>query len=222
LESIVYTLARCRDWKVFVTLTWSGEPPTSAGQRRLLFAHLYRISRTFRIPFRRLLWVVRQEQGEKTLRPHYHALIGWRGEKASIGQCFALNSDWQKISRSCGWARHYVYNPGEDAANYITKGLSVGLGDFRLAESNYEAGKFGWSQNDVTLSAALVRLIGRAQRLNGETRNGLSAKIGCENSRPANATGLVPRDELASGLRNPLGVQKNSSCVNVVRSSVHS
>lgn len=216
MESIVYTLARCRDWKLFVTLTWSGEPPTSAGQRRLLFAHLYRIARTYRIPFRRLLWVVRQENGEQTNRPHYHVLIGWRGEKATISQCFTLNSLWQKTARSCGWARHYVYNPGEDCVNYITKGLSTGLGDFRLAESNYEAGKFGWSKNDVTLSAALVRLIGRAMRLNGGTRSGLSAKSDCENS-PANATGSVPHALSVSGQGNHPGALTSSSCVNVKR-----
>lgn len=178
MESTVHMLSRCRDWKVFATLTWSEvQPPTSAGQRKLLFGHLYRIARIARIPFCRLLWVVRQERGEKFNRPHYHALIGWRGKPATIGLCFALNSSWAKQHPLCGYSRHYVYDCGQDAASYITKGLS-GSGRDTASASNYEAGKFGWSENEVTVSGALMRLVGRDIRrcTNGNTLTGHSEK----------------------------------------------
>lgn len=177
MESVVHTLARCRDWKVFATLTWSkAQPPTSAGQRKLLFAHHYRMARTLRIPFRRLLWVVRQELGEKFNRPHYHVLYGWRGEKATVGLCFTANSLWQATHADCGFARHFVYDAGQDAVGYITKVLSGSARD-TVSASNYEAGKFGWSVNEVTLSEALLRVISRSnRRLGGETLTGHSGK----------------------------------------------
>jgi hypothetical protein len=174
MESVVHILARCPYWKVFATLTWSGAtPPTYGCQRRLLFAHLYRIARIKRIPFRNLLWVVRQERGEKTNRPHYHALIGWAGgDTSNVGQCFAFNSFWNRLPK-CGFARHFIYDPGEDAIGYITKGLCGCLseqGRDALGASHYEASKFGWSGNEVELSAALVRLIGRSiERNHGTT-----------------------------------------------------
>lgn len=179
---MAYTLARCSDWKLFATLTWSGiEPPTSTCQRKLLFAHLYGTARFMGMPFRRLLWVVRQERGEKFNRPHYHALLGWRGPRANIGQCFALNSFWDRLPK-CGFARHFVYNPGQDAVGYIMKGLSGCLPEQRLEASNYEAAKFGWSENEVTLSEAFIRLIGRSMngRLGGERPTRLSDKTELE------------------------------------------
>jgi len=178
MEAMAYTLARCRDWKVFATLTWKGASvPSPVTQRKMLFAHLYRVAKLQKIPFRRLLWAVRQEKGEKTGRQHYHVLIGWRGPKATIGHCFTLNSNWTKLPK-CGWARHFVYNPGQDAVGYITKGLSGCFGGNRLDESNYEAGKFGWDSSEVTLSEAFVRLVSRStnRRLNGETLTGRCGK----------------------------------------------
>jgi len=178
MESMVYTLARCGDWKVFATLTWKGAtPPPSTSQRKLLFAHLYRVARLQKIPFRHLLWVARKERGEKTHRPHYHVLLGWRGDNATIGDCFTLNSFWNRLPK-CGFARHFVYNAGQDAVGYITKGLSGCLGETRLGASNYEARKFGWSENEVTLSEAFMRLISRSmnRRLRGEKPTGHSGK----------------------------------------------
>lgn len=175
---MAYTLSRCSDWKVFATLTWDGvTPPPSTSQRKLLFAHLFRIARFQKIPFRRLLWVVRQEYGEKTFRPHYHVLFGWRGPRANIGQMFTLNSFWTKLPKA-GFARHFVYNPGKDAVGYIMKGLSGCLPEQRLEASNYEAAKFGWSENEVTLGEAFIRLIGRSmnRRLGAEGPTGHSDK----------------------------------------------
>lgn len=119
--------------------------------------------------------MVRQEQGEKFNRPHYHVLYGWRGQKATVGQCFTLNNSWLNAHKVCGWARHFVYNPGQDAVGYITKALSGSARD-TLAASNYEAAKFGWSVNEVTLSASLVRLVSLAQRVNAGIHPGQCGK----------------------------------------------
>lgn len=164
---------------MFASLTWANaKPPTSPTQRKLLFAYLRGVASAQKIPFRQLLWVVRQERGEKTFRPHYHALIGWRGQQATVGQCFALNQSWLQLHRLCGWSRHFVYDCGQDAVGYITKGLS-GTGRDTTAASHYEAGKFGWSENEVILSGALLRLVSRASRIKGQNRPGQSEKRVC-------------------------------------------
>lgn len=197
------TLSRCNDWKVFATLTWSNaQPPTSTCQHKLLFAYLYRVSAFYRIPFRRLLWVVRHEKGEQTNRPHYHALIGWRGASANISQCFALNSLWTKTNRLCGFSRHYVYETGQDALSYITKGLSGGLRGGRLDASNYEAAKFGWSNNEVMLSESLCRLISRAQGIDGQSTRQQREKTATKQvERVANIAAKTNREfDLNSGI----------------------
>lgn len=190
-------------------------PPPCGCQRRLLFAHLYRTARTVRIPFHNLLWVVRQERGEKFGRPHYHALIGWKGDRANIGQCFALNSFWNRLPK-CGFARHFVYEPGQDAVGYITKGLSGCLSDQGrdyLAASNYEASKFGLDWNEVEFSKALLRSIGRQQDGQTEKRLPNSVNKSASNdaflspgaSKPARVGAKTNREVSADSIVNRSG-----------------
>jgi len=147
-------LARVHRWDVFGTLTWSSVPSTLGGTK-LLFAHLYGVSRSMGVPFRRLLWAVREERGEHTDRLHLHVLLGGFQYPPNVSDCFRLNSAWGSLPR-CGWARHHIFNRSLNGVAYIVKCLSkegTEGGDW------YESGKFG-SGSKLVLSDSVYRCVG--------------------------------------------------------------
>jgi hypothetical protein len=149
----VHNITRYRHWRLFGTGTWSsaGVPGESA-QTRLLFAFLYETAKLIGIPFRRLVWVVRRERGEQFGRLHFHWLIGGPF-KSHRTLCFQLNRTWDNLPR-CGFSRNYVFDCARGGAEYITECLS-GLA-IRDGASQYEAGKFGWSDNEVIPSKSFL------------------------------------------------------------------
>jgi hypothetical protein len=144
-------------WQFFVTLTFRAV--TVAGQRRRFwFAFLRAVADDFGLHFRDLLWCLREENGEITGRPHFHALIGGLPDHIRTPRtCLSLMHCWEYRtlplaqlpdgkrkgelrwkSQFCGMARIRVYDPLADAAGYISKeGIAV------TGSNQYESRKFG-------------------------------------------------------------------------------
>jgi hypothetical protein len=152
-------LAQFRSWRVFGTGTFAGcNIPGPSAQRRLSHAFLYRAaSDVFCVPFRKLVWCLRYEMGEKLGRGHYHWLIGGRF-KASISHCFMLNALWDSLPR-CGFSRNHVFDQRLNGIAYVAKCLASETQGGSLAGDFYESGKFGTADH-VTLSNSFVRSVG--------------------------------------------------------------
>lgn len=149
-------IARYGAWQYFCSLTFGGAEPSQTCSRKLVFAHLYRVSRLLKVPFGRLVWTLRVERGERFGRLHYHALIGGGVVKPTIGVCFQLNALWDSLPK-CGFSRHRLYDGSQNGLAYVTTCLGI---PGSTGADFYESQKFGARGTDVTLSAALCRVVG--------------------------------------------------------------
>lgn len=145
-----------RHWGIFGSLTFGVAIPSAGACRKQVFAHLYDSAKLLRVPFRRLVWAIRQEHGERGGRLHYHVLIGSYQANITPGHCFTLNSMWEN-RRGCGFARHHVFDKSLQGVAYVTKCLT---GDSTVAGDFYESAKFGFESSDLTLSDSLLRVVG--------------------------------------------------------------
>lgn len=176
-------IGRYQRWQFFVSLTFAGAEPTETCARKLVFAHLYRTARLLRVPFGRLVWVLRVERGERLGRLHYHALIGGGVIKPTISHCFRLNALWDSLPR-CGFARHRLYDGTQNGLAYVASCLSI---QGSSGADFYESQKFGHYGTDVTLSASLVRCV--TERGRKRDRHGLFGVNGNKNGPDANLHG---------------------------------
>lgn len=157
-ESII--LSRCRLWRVFGTGTWSSPVvPGALQQRRLLYAFLYETAKMAGIPFGRLVWATRHERGEQFGREHYHWLIGAREWNPTKADMFRLNHLWDSLPR-CGFSRNYAFDQKLNGVEYVSKCLSSSDTRDTVGAGFYETAKFAHCATDVTLSNALLRLVG--------------------------------------------------------------
>jgi hypothetical protein len=63
------------NWQFFGTLTFKSERLPERVRLAMFFAYLRQFCRQFGLKFPKLLWCLRQEQGELTGRRHFHYLI---------------------------------------------------------------------------------------------------------------------------------------------------
>lgn len=150
-------LVRYHSWRVFGTGTWSGSVPKEGLQRKVVFGFLYQTARLADLPFRKLVFALRHEMGEKTGREHLHWLIGSSEWSPSLSDCFRLNKLWESFPRA-GMSRNHLFDARLNGIEYVTKCLSGSAFRDTLGGDFYEAGKFGGSE--VTLSNSLVRCVG--------------------------------------------------------------
>lgn len=152
-------IAKYRYWRVFGTGTWSSpEVPSDLVQRRLVFAFLYRVSDLSCLPYRRLVWALRHERGEKTGREHYHWLIGAQEWTPTLTAMFQMNHLWDNLPK-CGFSRNHLFNPALNGVEYVTKCLSGSALVGSVGGDFYESSKFGSARSEVTLSNSLVRVV---------------------------------------------------------------
>lgn len=159
-------MTRYESWRVFATLTFKGAVPSETEAQRITYAHLYRSARVLSIPFRRLVWVLRQEHGEIGGRLHFHLLLGGVADGArrvTIGSCFVLNHLWKQLPR-CGMAQHRLYQPELHGAEYIVKVLTERSTEGANA---YELSKFLCDNASLTLSHSLGRSVA-GKRVSGD------------------------------------------------------
>ena len=154
----LHSLAKL-DWQLFVTLTFKQEKLPEHVRRSMFFAWLRSGADFFRVHFKKMVWVLRLEAGERTGRLHYHAVIaGLPPSAVQTATCFALMRTWKH--KGGGHARITVYNPSLDGLDYLTKGIEerASLLAARYAGDYYELTKFGGSC-DVTLSESCIAIL---------------------------------------------------------------
>lgn len=139
-------------WQFFCTLTYVRsdlrEPSHKAGVIRctMAFAFWRSVARRFGVPDSRILWVLRDEAGEKNGGMHVHMLIGglhpWVINTAT---CFWMMDKWKGINglqpgsaeaKRLHPARVRMYEPDLPGVDYIC--------DQEISPANaYETSKFG-------------------------------------------------------------------------------
>jgi len=122
-----HALAKIR-WQYFCTLTFRGRVPSPPRGIRFAQEWLAGVAVVARVPCRRLLWVLRPEEGESFGRFHFHCLIaGVPSATPSFG--FVIKAGWKH-----GFADVRMWEAGLGALDYIAEGLD--------GENVYESSKF--------------------------------------------------------------------------------
>jgi hypothetical protein len=171
------------DWQLFCTWTFKSDALPSQVKIKQLFAFLREVAELSGTSFKRMLWMVRAEDGEITGRFHYHGLIGGLPPSfCSIANCFRLALIWHPEPEIAapnyhgkklrmGWAEIRKFNVDLDGVGYVLKGLPPGA---RAQGANldrglkgpsgadlYEYSKFSSDTSTVTLSESCIRLLER-------------------------------------------------------------
>lgn len=153
-------ITRFQGWQYFVTLTHRRDEDGSSIVSFPVTLYFRQCASILRVPFPRLVWALRREQGERFGRGHYHALIAGTGGgamKPSIGTGHRLRHAWYKL-RFGGFAKARLFDPaGDDVVPYMLKRL--GYGDAEGA-NRYELSKFASDGSEIILSDSLVRIMG--------------------------------------------------------------
>src|SRR6266480_4327709 len=116
-------------WQFFCTLSWAnvGEfraPPSPRRQICAFFAFAREAANTAGVHFKRLMWCLRKEAGEKTGRDHYHCLLSVVGsEWVNLTTCFYLNNLWD-VKLRCGHARVRLFDAALGGVAYTMKDLA--------------------------------------------------------------------------------------------------
>ncbi len=150
-------ITRYPSWCQFGTLTFLGKATPSHGcRRKMAFAWLRTMATMADLDFSRLLWCLRDEQGEKTGRHHFHVLLGRTRLPPGPTTNFRLMAAWERLGG--GMARVKTFNRSLLGAEYVSKCLS---GESTRGESAYELDKFGWTESPPELSHSLREYLGR-------------------------------------------------------------
>jgi hypothetical protein len=157
-------ITRYPHWEFFGTLTFKGDvAPTSRVRFKSAFAFLRESARLGGQDFSRLVWVLRDEQGEKTGRAHFHYLLARSRLALNPSSNFRLMHLWEKRIGG-GYSRCAVFNRALAGAEYVTKCLS---GEGALEAHAYELDKFGWTERPPILSHSLTSHLSRITRRSG-------------------------------------------------------
>lgn len=150
-------ITRYPSWCQFGTLTFIGKAPPSHGcRRKMAFAWLRTMATMADQDFSRLIWCLRDEQGEITGRHHFHVLLGRTHLPLSPATNFRLMAAWERLGG--GMARVKTFNRSLAGAEYVSKCLS---GESTRGESAYELDKFGWTESPPELSHSLREYLAR-------------------------------------------------------------
>ncbi|NRB76067.1 MAG: hypothetical protein HRU46_17030 [Verrucomicrobiales bacterium] len=141
-------------WQFFGTLTFRSDRLSERKRYGACFTLLRKISRQYKVPFDRLLWVLRREDGEKTGRTHFHYLLaGLDRRYENSTTCFWLMHRWETL-RGGGHSRVEVFDPRLNAGSYILKGLG-NFNDSTLGGGFYESAKFSSEESQLTIADAV-------------------------------------------------------------------
>ena len=157
------------EWQHFCTFTFKTLKVSEAVWLKMFFAMMRKQADNFGVHFLKILWVLRQEKGEKTGRPHFHALIaGLPASAVTEATCFSFMRIWENLGG--GQARVRIYDSTLSGVEYVLKGVDEA---FTNAGANwYELGKFG-TRCDVMLSMSLIRHVENRSRFGHRDRDGL-------------------------------------------------
>jgi len=185
----VYNLSRI-DWDLFFSATWARVGVPIPSRRKYWFSFLRSLADHVGVHYKRLLWLLRTENGEVGGLSHHHALVaGLPHHVCHEGLCYwcqetwehqgplvsrravrlirgEVTLTWEKLSRDCGSARVRIYDPSLGALVYSSPAgeeESVSIYSPVNGANRYEAGKFGEAQS-VEWSLSLIRFVGRQRR----------------------------------------------------------
>jgi len=178
------------DWNLFWSATWARQKVPLLLRRKYWFSFVRALADHVGLHYRRVLWLLRTENGEIGGLSHQHALIAglphhvctpwllswchefWetqgplvlrRGVRVKHG---APVLTWEKLSRDCGSSRMRIYDPSMNALDYSSPdGEEGSVSSYSSVNgaNSYETRKFGEAQS-VEWSLSLVRLLGRQRR----------------------------------------------------------
>lgn len=190
----LYGIARV-DWDAFFSLTFQRKPRNQKAAVCRFFKYLRKVCPQLDLDYRRVEFALRYEHGEKTGRPHLHALMrnipvndaaiftwkhGWEGafvkfENASgaVYSSGRFEADANGIGFGSARVRRYTKEAGDETAEYFTK----------AAAAQYEANKVR-TADYLFLSRALTNRLRRLTKLEAEAMARLAVD---ESSNQANA-----------------------------------
>lgn len=149
-------------WQFFGTVTFRSERLSERKRFGMCFALLRQTSKEFQVPFRRLLWVLRREDGEKTGRTHFHYLLaGLNRRFENPTTCFWLMNRWEQLRG--GMSRVSVFDPRLNAGSYILKDLNR-FDDSTLGGGYYESSKFSSEDSQLTIADAVWKVAKRQMK----------------------------------------------------------
>jgi len=147
LNSGVVQLLSSWPWQAFVSLTWPARIPSTGIQERIYFSWVRKVGLSSGVckgsagSGVRFLWARRDELGEKTGRPHLHALVGglpdWFIGTFVLVPRPAIGSWWESFGG--GNVRTSPVVGCSEVVSYFTKPGS------EIGGREYELGKFGSS-----------------------------------------------------------------------------
>lgn len=146
--------ASLQPWQFFITLTYGhdgigGAVPPAPVRQKMLFAFLRQVglgrykdkktgARLHRVNWHSLLWLAREEQGEKGGRHHFHILLaGLPPDRHNVTEAHVQKTIWRECGGGIADVR--MYEAGLDAVSYVLKGLEQWSHEGANA---YELGKF--------------------------------------------------------------------------------
>jgi hypothetical protein len=154
-------------WQFFGSLTFKQERLPERVRLSMFFALIRKAARDVRVPFKKLLWCLRQERGEATARRHFHFLLaGLPVEAVSLRTCFSLKNAWEQLKG--GMARVTVFDPALDGGSYLLKPDSHSASPVDAGDT-YESTKFGGGFCNLMIAQSVWRLA-TARRLLQLTR----------------------------------------------------
>jgi len=148
-------------WQVFASLTFKGtNPPGRFIRQRVYHEWVRRVAKGFSCHPGSLLWIRREELGDRTRREHYHALL-FLGRLIEVTNHRALMIRQLWIEAG-GGPRSIVtaFSPTASASDYLAK---IGIGEGILHEER----KFASWDSNLMLSNSLLAWIQRCGRNSG-------------------------------------------------------
>ncbi len=204
--SPIATAATRVPWQFFCSLTYESnlvgeteDERTKWIRRRMLFQWVRKVERTFGIPKGKLVFLPREERGEKRGRFHWHVLlcglyhVPGRGVVPSPNlttDCFKLMSLWEQCGNAAGMARVREYDTQLSGVAYVLKGLGFVNWDTEGANA-YEVAKFNEDEEgrELILAPQFIAKVNRLCRRNRRHRKARELEVV---SRDRSAPGALP------------------------------
>ena len=142
-------------WQLFVTLTFRETVPSERKRIALFFALLRRLARRTHAHFPSLGWYLREENGGRFGRTHFHFMLtGLPTNRLGAAVCRWLVAEWQRLAGGTADAR--LYDPTRPGVRYTLKICSTDAASM----DGRESAKFGPNDCRLWLSTQLERTLG--------------------------------------------------------------
>lgn len=149
-----FTLVR-QPWQLFVTLTFDDPVPSEWRRLAMFHALLRRVARREHAHLNGLLWCLREENGGRFGRVHFHFLLmGLPDNRLGGAVCRRLVTEWKHFRG--GQADVRVYDPTLDGVRYV---LKISPQDANNLDGR-ESAKFGPNDCKLVLGNALKVALG--------------------------------------------------------------